>query len=540
MENWKRDDWGYEFMMFTVLCPLYNSYGEEGLRAGIEFAYTKNSNWKWEEKTKTIKNPSGNIPYVDKLLRHMRADGVDINLGEKYANVEALSQQQRKKLAKKEVTKKDYNIKAPFYIYPNRYLKTEKSKNVEKKTYQAYPDNTNLFALMAYFGIEFSYNVIKCEDVISIPGMEHFDKQVKKNAVCKAFITDIMTKNGFKSDLYSQLVILHQNNSVNPLVDMCTATKWDGKDRLGELIDCIKVDKEYDEWKKIAIKKWLTQCVAGWDYAEQTPNKMAFSQFDNVLVFTGGQGEKKSAFFHSIMPKDMSDYVIGGIHINPNDKDSVRQATTHGICELGELDGIFKHRDMESMKAFLSKRVDEYRLPYEVNYIKPPRRTSFGGTVNKAAFLKDLTGNRRYFPIAVKHIDYEKLAGIDKHQLWAQMWDIYMQGDTWWIETDKNDKEYQLHQKIIDIHMEDDPLLDGLSEHFDLDDIDNQRDGKLLSTSEILRDYLLLANDRKYVRHINTLLTKKGHTYKNHRNIKKWRLVPVAKLEATRKKLFEM
>ena len=121
-----------------------------------------------------------------------------------------------------------------------------------------------------------------------------------------------------------------------------------------------------------------------------------------------------------------------GICLDPRDKDSVIQATSKWISELGELGSTMK-KDMDSVKAFLTKSTDEYRTPYGKASLHYPRMTSFVGTVNDEQFLIDQTGNRRFVTIPLSLdlvIDYNtQIKQFNALQLWSQVYEIVKNED---------------------------------------------------------------------------------------------------------------
>ena len=125
-------------------------------------------------------------------------------------------------------------------------------------------------------------------------------------------------------------------------------------------------------------------------------------------------------------------YFGEGISLDPRDKDSVMQATSKWISELGEI-GSTMRKDMDSVKAFLTKSTDEYRTPYGKASLHYPRITSFVGTVNDEQFLIDQTGNRRFVTIPLPPdlvIDYNtQIKPFDALQLWAQIYNIVKDKD---------------------------------------------------------------------------------------------------------------
>ena len=206
----------------------------------------------------------------------------------------------------------------------------------------------------------------------------------------------------------------------NPVLSTIQSVKWDGVDRINQIYDIFKIpaDTEEGAYSRIFIQKWLMQCICGLFNTIEKPYSL-----DIILVFQGKQGIGKTRFFEKLALR--SAYFGEGICLDPRDKDSVIQATSKWISELGELGSTMK-KDMDSVKAFLTKSTDEYRTPYGKASLHYPRMTSFVGTVNEDEFLIDQTGNRRFVPIPLPLdlvIDYEtQIKPFNALQLWAQVY----------------------------------------------------------------------------------------------------------------------
>ena len=215
------------------------------------------------------------------------------------------------------------------------------------------------------------------------------------------------------------LLVIAADNKVNPILDMITSAKWDGKDHIEEIYNIFGIGKE-DRLSREIIKKWLMQAVCGLFNDSKHPFSL-----DLILVFKGKQGIGKTRFFEHLAM--LSQYFGEGVCIDPRNKDSIIQATSNWICELGEIGSTLK-KDMDSVKAMLTKANDEYRLPYGRSTLKFPRMTSFVGTVNDDKFLIDQTGNRRFATVPIAddvHIDYNtQIKTFNSLQLWAQVYRI--------------------------------------------------------------------------------------------------------------------
>ena len=208
-------------------------------------------------------------------------------------------------------------------------------------------------------------------------------------------------------------------NFVNPIKTMIENTIWDGKDRLEEIYDMFEIDED-DVLSRILFKKWSMQAIAGL----YTTYRNTFS-LDIILVFQGEQGIAKTRFFEHLAMNHM--YFGEGYTIDTRNKDDIIQVTSNWIVELGEI-GSTMRKDMDSLKAFLTKSMDEYRAPYGRTSLKYPRHTSFVGTVNDEKYLIDETGNRRFGTIPIKkgvRLDYEsQIKTFDSLQFWSQIYSI--------------------------------------------------------------------------------------------------------------------
>ncbi|MDE5770291.1 MAG: hypothetical protein K2I06_01490 [Ruminococcus sp.] len=222
-----------------------------------------------------------------------------------------------------------------------------------------------------------------------------------------------------KSSVTDYITLYATRHSYNPVLDMIKEEKWDGKDRVEEIYDIFKIPKD-DKLSRTLIYKWLMQSVCGLYNNIYNPFSL-----DIALTFQGNQGIGKTRFFEKLAlnPK----FFAEGCCLDPRNKDSIMLATNKWICELGEIGSTMK-KDIDSVKAFISKSTDEYRTPYGKAMLQYPRMTSFVGTVNDEQFLVDQTGNRRFATIPLApdlEIDYEKqIKPFNALQLWSQIYQV--------------------------------------------------------------------------------------------------------------------
>ena len=199
-------------------------------------------------------------------------------------------------------------------------------------------------------------------------------------------------------------------NPVTEYLEQCEF-KYDGNPvHIKKLCDTLIVPEYFSqELRNILVTKWLLNTV-------NIVYNEGYSNTEGCLVLQGSQGCGKTTWIKKLVPKQ---FLKTGLDLDPSSTDSIRKCIKYWVVELGELDSTMKS-DQAKLKAFLTEAVDEYRIPYAVSPERFNRTTSFYGTVNKANFLKDETGDRRYWVIPVDSIDYELLNSIDMDQVWGE------------------------------------------------------------------------------------------------------------------------
>lgn len=121
---------------------------------------------------------------------------------------------------------------------------------------------------------------------------------------------------------------------------------------------------------------------------------------DNVLVLQSpNQGAKKSQFVEALFGFDWSIEDIPEQQLGHKDN-ALALASTWGV-ELAELDKLLRAQNDNSVKNFLTRRVDTYRPPYGRHMINKPRQCVFVGTTNETDFLRDPSGSRRYWCVPI-------------------------------------------------------------------------------------------------------------------------------------------
>lgn len=192
--------------------------------------------------------------------------------------------------------------------------------------------------------------------------------------------------------------------------------EWDGVKRVETLlIDYFGC--EDNSYVREATRKTLTAAVA----RIYEPG----IKFDNVLVLVGKQGIGKSTFFTKLAGEWFSDALTLA---DMKDKTAAEKLQGYWILELGEMAGM-KKAEVEVVKSFISRQDDIYRAAYARNIARHKRMSIMVGSTNaEAGFLRDITGNRRFWPIKAPGSGRLKAWDITAdtvRQIWAEVKSIY-------------------------------------------------------------------------------------------------------------------
>ncbi|TCK43456.1 putative P-loop ATPase [Paraburkholderia sp. BL8N3] len=205
------------------------------------------------------------------------------------------------------------------------------------------------------------------------------------------------------------------------------------------------------EYVRLAGMKWMIAAVA----RVMRPGCKA----DNVLILEGKQGWGKSTALEVLAGKPW--YTNSPIRIG--DKDSYAVMAGKWIIELAELDSLNKS-DSSAAKSFFATETDRFRNFYGKRATDVHRQGVFAGSVNFDTYLKDESGNRRYWPIRVGGpIDVEGLRR-DRDQLWAEAVHLYRQEVVWHV-TEAEKHLFELEQAE---RYEGDVYEDKIAHHLEL------------------------------------------------------------------------
>lgn len=186
-----------------------------------------------------------------------------------------------------------------------------------------------------------------------------------------------------------------------------SALMWDGVPRIERFHHAYlgAVDSPYTR----SVSRYLWTALAG---RVMDPG----CKVDMVPVWVSKQGTRKSSTVAAISPDP--DF-FAEISFAEREDDLSRKMRGRLIAELAELKGL-NSRDEDHIKAWITKRYEDWVPKFREFATKFPRRLVFVGTINRQEFLSDQTGNRRWLPVDVGDCADVEAIERDRLQLWAE------------------------------------------------------------------------------------------------------------------------
>ena len=269
------------------------------------------------------------------------------------------------------------------------------------------------------------------------------------------------------SSVIEAVSVVAHDHSFHPVRNYLNKLEWDRVPRLDTWLNTVMGVAQSGYSAKVG-KRWMISAVA----RVMRPGCKA----DSVMILEGGQGEGKSTAM-SILGGDWfmdTPFALG-------DKDGFQAIRGKWIIELGELDS-FNKAESTKAKQFFSASTDTYRESYGRRTNDVPRQCVFVGTTNQDEYLKDATGNRRYWPVACTKVDLEQLREI-RDQLWAEAMFCYEAGEIWWVNRDETAMFSEAQDERFVVDEWEGPILNWLEE---------SQIGETTSGSEVLASALKL------------------------------------------------
>lgn len=229
--------------------------------------------------------------------------------------------------------------------------------------------------------------------------------------------------------------------------------EWDGQERVDRLlVDYLGADDTV--FNREAIRKVLLAAIARIYHPG--------IKFDYMLVLNGPQGIGKSTFFGRLFKGFLSDSLT---MLDMRDKTGSEKLQGYWALEVAEMAGMRK-ADIECVKSFISRQEDIYRPAYGRVVEKHPRRCVIVGSTNSSTgFLRDISGNRRFWPVKCKggKLKPWNLEAEELDQVWAEAMAAYNNGESLLLSKEAEELAAKEQREAI----EEDPRMAQVVEYLE-------------------------------------------------------------------------
>lgn len=323
-------------------------------------------------------------------------------------------------------------LKTPGYIPPDKYKELDwESKLIRNDKTKAISNCTNNLILILendplLRNIVYNElaNDIEIVGEIAWPVKSRFWRDAD-DAQLICYIND-KYGNFTKENYVNAVTKVVDDRSYHPIKQYLESLpEWDGTSRVETfLIDYFGA--EDTPYSRAIIKKIL---VAAYMRIYHPGIK-----FDYIMVLNGPQGVGKS----TAIAKLGMDWYSDSLSVSDmNDKTAAEKLQGYWILEIGELAGM-KKADIDKVKAFISRQDDKYRASFGRRVNSHPRQCIFFATTNEQnGYLRDNTGNRRFWPIKTPGTGSKKaweLTSDEVKQIWAEVKVLAEKGESLFID----------------------------------------------------------------------------------------------------------
>ena len=272
----------------------------------------------------------------------------------------------------------------------------------------AKPSYSNSRIAIQKLGVICKQDVFNGRKMVGGHPIEMFDGELSDDvcAVLRQVVIECFDFDPGKINIQEAANALCVENQFDPVRDYLDSLEWDGVPRIDTCLSAF-FGAEDNELNSAISRKMFIAAVR----RARRPG----CKYDTIVVLEGKQGSGKSSALAILAGEDVfSDAEI----IHMDGRGQQEQIKGVWIYEISELTGLRK-TDIDRVKAFASRTHDRARPAYGRYSVDEPRRCIFVGTTNDSEYLRDATGNRRFWPVATGEIDLAGLAE-NRDQIWAE------------------------------------------------------------------------------------------------------------------------
>ena len=215
--------------------------------------------------------------------------------------------------------------------------------------------------------------------------------------------------------------------------DWFDGLKWDGTERIVEFFAKYFGAEDTAYTRAVSRNFWVSMPARIYKPG---------CQCDSLVVLEGTQGVRKSSALRAIGGDWFTEQ-----HASLSHKDFFENLRGKLLVEISEM-GTFTRSEVEKVKSVITTTVDRYRPSYGRRAVDHPRQFVFAGTTNREDWNQDVTGARRFWPIACNGaIDVEGIQR-DREQLFAEAVHRFKDGATWW-EMPADETRHQQEERYV-------------------------------------------------------------------------------------------
>lgn len=255
-----------------------------------------------------------------------------------------------------------------------------------------------------------------------------------------------------KDRIFDAVNVVAHANRFHPVKDYLDGCSWDGVPR----VDTLLIDylgAEDTAYTRAVTRKTLVAAVA----RIYQPGV----KFDHMLTLRGQQGLGKSSFIGLLGGRWFSDTMV-----TMQGKEAYEQLHGVWIMEVGELAGM-RRAEVETIKLFITKRTDRFRPAYGRRTQEFPRQCIFIGSTNETQFLRDTTGNRRFWVVDTPNKPardfWEELTEETVRLIWAEAVELYKKGEKLYLSKEME----KIARQVQEAYEEENPKVGVVAEYLD-------------------------------------------------------------------------
>jgi predicted P-loop ATPase len=359
----------------------------------------------------------------------------------------------------KKFNQANYNIgKSPSLksiVYLAEELGYTYKKTDSNLEYHAINETENFFRKLAEARFKARYNQMYCSLEICDIEKKVWKRFSDDEHLLPLLVDVLRRKENEKKEVNAKLITYAPKFS--PVESLVNALpEWDKVDRFVELINALNLEKEVDKkWADIFFKLWLTGFWHG---------LLTDGYNENMIILQGLGGLGKTRFVNRLFSiiklagLNMDDYYTVK-NVDAGNKDHLLEMTTKFVILNDELESLTVKKDnLDALKAMMSATNFSLRQIYKMNNTSFKRYASLFGTINNQHFLKDPTGNRRFWVLPiVNKIDHE--FNIDLLQLFAQTLQMFKDGHRHYLSDVEKAELDEYQTQFESLSMEEDFIL---------------------------------------------------------------------------------